>query len=99
MRKHIEKNPIEELEPIKKMEPKIKKGKESLTQLEERLRLYKITEQVRPEAIEEVEAKIEKKKRAMENMDRKHPEKSGKEIKMGMRVFIPETGRLKDPQD
>ena len=100
MRKHIEKIPIEELKPIKKIEPKIKKEKkESLTQLKERLRLYEITKQVRPEAIEEIKAKIRKKEWAIENMDRKRPKAKGKETKLRRHVFFPETNKLKDAQD
>ncbi len=99
MRKHIEKIPMEELKPLEKLKPKVKKGKESLTQLKERLKLYEITEQVKPEAIEEVKAKIKKKEWEIENMDRKRPEAKGKETKLRRHVFILETGKLKDAQD
>jgi hypothetical protein len=100
MRKHIEKISMEELKPTEKVKPKIKtEKKESLTQLRERLRLYKITKQVRPEAIEEIEKKIQKKEWAIENMDRKKPKAKGKEIKTRRHVFFPETSELKDAQD
>ena len=97
MRKHREKIPTEELKPIEKSKPRIKKGKESLAQLEARKRLYEATS-VKQVAIDEIDEKIRRKKSAMENMDRKQPNPSGKEIKLGPRVFFPETGKLKEKE-